>query len=284
MADILASAPGDGDGVVHLLSVGAGWPTRPTVLDAASSPVTFSGAKVTALATGDLDSDAGGDNGPPFEVILGEPTYQIAGGETRGAVHVFKDVVPGTARAFNVGATGALGPALKLVGGTKNAAFGTALASLNLSNDGDDLAVGAPGDGLGAGAVYLYVHSADFFQNSAPTPTRTVTGPAAGGRFGSALAGVISGTAVSPTGFQLLVGAPTTDNGVLTQAGAAYIYRNFREAPPELVSRILGPALSAHLGVAVAGGQVDANKIGDFIALAPDAAAGAGVAYIRFGQ
>jgi len=288
-ADVLISAPGDGAGVVHLLSVGAGWPTRPTVLGAASSPVTFSGAKVTAMAAGDLDGNGGDSSAAPFEVILGEPTYQIPGGDLRGAVYVFKDVVPGAARAFDVTATGALGPTLKLVGGTKNASFGAALASLNLSTDGDDLVVGAPGSNDGAGAVYLYGHNANFFQNSTPDPTRSLPGPAANGRFGSALAGVLSGNLDAPSGFQLLVGAPSTDNAALSQAGAAYVYRNFRDPSPELVVQIFGAEMRAHLGAAVAGGQVDANKIGDVVVVAPDAtggaaAAGAGVAYVRFGQ
>src|SRR6185369_11748600 len=79
VAELLVAAPGDGAGMVHLLARGGGWPAAPTVLGAGSSPVTFAGAKVAALAAGDLDGDRTGT--AAYEVILGEPSYRVPGAE-----------------------------------------------------------------------------------------------------------------------------------------------------------------------------------------------------------
>src|SRR6185369_3982432 len=147
----------------------------------------------------------------------------------------------------------------------------------------------APGDNQGTGAVNHYIHDANFFVMTSPPPDRVLNGAAAGDRFGSALAGTTSGGSSAPSDVQLLVGAPQAANGALSAAGAVGVYRDFLQSPPPLVARIVGPAMNAHLGFAIAGGQLPGDQIADAIAIAPDVAsatagAAAGAAYVRFGE
>jgi hypothetical protein len=168
--------------------------------------------------------------------------------------------------------------------------YGTSVLAFD-SGGGQDLLVGVPGDGSGAGSVFVYENDSSFFKAAMRLSSdyqRTISGLVAGGRFGSALASSASGSAGSG-GARLVVGAPqaTFGNG-RTQAGAAYMFQGNTARSFPLLDQLFGAAAMDQLGTAVAGGQINhGDMIGDLVAAAPYATGAdtqSGVVYVRFGQ
>ena len=142
--------------------------------------------------------------------------------------------------------------------------FGSAVAS-----DGTDIAVGAPGDAGGHGAVYLFngqTTSPSFgaFRYEASNP-----GSSAGSEFGSALA---YGAAPTGTGDELIVGAP--DQFVsATTSGAVYVFTGTNTSP---TYSITNPAAVASNGF----GTSVAGVGSDVVIGSPRDNAGAGAAFL----
>ena len=287
-AEILIAAPGEGAaGLVHLVSVSA-FPapaTRaPQLLTGTVGHATFAGIRPSpvAIAIGNLDGD--GTAPDASDVVLG---YSGAA-SSRGAVYVFRNVDPGMPLARDVAGSGASGPQLALTGNQDNDSFGAAVLALDLWGGGPDLLVGAPGEIGNAGAVRIYAHDADFFTDNMPKSPLKVT---ASGRFGSALASVVSG---GGTIVDLLVGAPgttapaSTFAGARDLAGAIYFFEPIQGTLPKLLLTIVGAAASDQLGSAVAGGPIgiggingSSDTIGDLFAVAQNANGMTGAAYVR---
>lgn len=289
---ILASAPGAL--VTHLFSsVTLGTATAPRMIDAnAADHTTFTGVAATALAAGSLDEAP--DSGKPLDIALGDPTYRDPSDTamTRGRVYVFSDVALTGTTPVDIATANTT-----ITGTSVNAQLGTALLIADTSGGGEDLFVGAPGDG-GTGVVYAFKHSTGLLLPSSlsttnPDTTIAIAGDEAGGLFGSALASTRAGS-TSAIGLRLAVGAPNVSRGAARVAiGAAYIYtadpgRKFR-----IFERVYGKDAGDALGTAVAGGQLntpeaqpDGDQVGDLVAAAPGARgsdAGTGVVYVRYG-
>ena len=160
--------------------------------------------------------------------------------------------------------------------------FGTPLATLNdpvahqgggfgsaIASDGTDIAVGAPGDAGGHGAVYFFMGqttspSFGAFLFEASNPVGSV-----GSHFGSVLA---YGTAPSGSGDELIVGAP--DQFVsATTTGAVYLFTGTSTSPTD---SILNPAASASNGFGTSVAAVGS----DVVIGSPRDSGGAGAAYL----
>ena len=284
-AEILASAPGEQK--VHLYTnvVATAAPIDVELPD----HVTFSGLSATTITAGDLDGDTA-NTGAPFDLAFGVPSY-LAPNQTEpfGAVYLFSDVNPVGTTQYGAGAGAANPPTVTMVG-VKMSQYGTSVLAFD-SGGGQDLLVGVPGDGSGAGSVFVYENDSSFFKAAMRLSSdyqRTISGLVAGGRFGSALASSASGSAGSG-GARLVVGAPqaTFGNG-RTQAGAAYMFQGNTARSFPLLDQLFGAAAMDQLGTAVAGGQINhGDMIGDLVAAAPYATGAdtqSGVVYVRFGQ
>lgn len=268
---------------VHLfngvLATSGGWRGRNVVGGAMPAQVTFTGIAAASLGAGDVDGD-----GVALDIIVGDPSYQKSG-ETfqRGAVYVFSAVNPSPGPTGG----GTFGPADadSILEGDMNSQLGAAVVALDTQASGlgrQDLVAGAPGAGAGAGAVRIYTGDTQFFVTKMREPNRTLAGAVAGGRYGSALAGV-----TTVAGTRLYVGAPSVTDQGKTNAGAAYVYRGDASGPT-LLEQIFGAVAEARLGAALAGGAVGGpGSIPDAVLVAPGAPAaetGAGVAYVRYGN
>lgn len=166
------------------------------------------------------------------------------------------------------GATGALVYALRSPSATAYGAFGIALASVgDLDGDGvTDLAVGAPGEGLG-GRVYL-------FSGATGDLLRTLIGPPGGVAFGHALA--LAGDADGDGTPDVLVG----DYKRFSESGVAYVVSG---ATGQVLHTLTPDAAvaGAHFGRAVTGGaDVTGDGVADWIV----AARGEGDAGISSGR
>lgn len=154
------------------------------------------------------------------EVVVGVPfSPGGAGADAAGRVEVWSQL----ALAEGV-------PARLLYGqdlvGAEDERFGTALAVCNLDGDEwNDLVVGAPGAGDGAGAVYGFrgrVLRGSMLFGDVFTPSFVLTGPVVGAHFGDALdCGDLTGDGVD----ELFVGAPGEDAVDGTrETGALYAF------------------------------------------------------------
>jgi len=282
-AEILAAAPVVGK--VHLFSKVT---AAATPGDAgAADHVTFSGVAAAALGGGDLNAD-----GKP-DIALGDPEYRPPNSAAKtGVVYVFGGVDPTASTAYAVGATDPTRAQSSTIVGPDQSQLGAALLVLDTAGSGADLMIGAPGAAGGAGVVYTLENDGDFFATNMPDPTAArviLTGPAADGRFGGALAASRSGASAAG-GANLVVGALGTTRGDRSHAGAAYLLRGGHDRLFPVIDQIYGADANDLLGSAVAGGQIGGgDMIGDFAALAPGApgsggAAGAGSVYVVFGH
>ena len=192
---ILASAPGAL--VTHLFSNVSPGTTAPRMIDAnAADHPSFTGVAATALAAGALDEAP--DAGKPLDIALGDPTYRDPSDTamTRGRVYLFSDVsLTGTAPIDVASASPTI------TGANVNSQLGTALLIADTSGGGEDLFVGAPGDG-GTGAVYAFKHSTGLLLPASLSTTNTdttvtIAGDEPGGLFGSALASTRAGSSIS---------------------------------------------------------------------------------------
>jgi hypothetical protein len=150
------------------------------------------------------------------------------------------------------GATGAIRFDLA---GAVGAEFGAAVARAgDVDGDGvEDVAVGAPTDGNGV--VYVY-------SGASATLLRTLSGSAAGSRFGTSLAylGDVDGDGVG----DLAVGAPADASGG-TQLGLAVIYSG---ATGAVLAQFQGASVDGLFGSVVAdGGDLDGDGIHDLLVI-----------------
>jgi hypothetical protein len=290
---ILASAPGAL--VTHLFAnVTLGTATAPKMIDAgAADHPTFTGVAATALAAGSLDEAP--DSGKPLDIALGDPTYrdQSDTAATRGRVYLFSDVALTGTAPIDVASA-----APTITGMSLNSQLGTALLIADTSGGGEDLFVGAPGDG-GTGAVYIFKHATGLLLPPTLSTTNTdttvaIAGDDPAGLFGSALASTRAGS-TSAVALRLAVGAPNVSRGSdRVGIGAAYLYTADTDRKFRIFEKVYGKDAGDALGTAVAGGQLNgsdaqegSDQIGDLVAAAPSARgsdAGTGVVYVRYGR
>jgi hypothetical protein len=215
----------------------------------------------SAVAKGDFNGDG------IFDVAVGSP------GETVGS-----DVAAGAVNVLN-GSSGGLtggGSVFLQTNAEAGDGFGAALAAADLNDDGIfDLAIGAPGEDIGAtgdaGAVTVLFGSdlglttdgsQVLFQGSGAGGTAET-----GDSFGAALAtGILGGDDIA----DLVVGAPGEDVGVTTNAGALNLLAG---SPGGLVAGAVvtqgNPETIDNFGAAVATGDFDDTDGDDVAAGAP---------------
>ena len=273
---LVASAPRSKK--VHLLKNVTQHSPAPISVDGADH-ITFSGIGATAIAAGNLRHIPGG-----VDVVIGDssgkrPTVTMGG----GAIFGFPDVKLDSTMQYAT-------PSMTMYGGD-NMLFGAALLALATTSVGQDLIVGAPGVQNGTGAFYLYKGDSNFFgvaERAMEDGYVPKAGPLAGGRFGASLAGTPTGNPPSYSRWDLIVGAPGTPRaGDRQLVGAAYLFGGGDGWLFPLYEQVFGAAATDGLGTVVAGGDVNGDKLGDLVTIAPNAAAGgtnAGVTYVVYGR
>jgi len=221
IADLVVGAPGEdvgaipNAGAVNLLAGSPGGLTLGAVATQGNpEPFDLFGL---AVATGDFD-DTGGD-----DVAAGAPGETVNGRQAAGAVSVFNGPPSGLAneRLLFQGTAGIPGTPERFD------EFGAAVAPTDSNGIGQwDLAVGAPGEDLGAdvdaGAVNLLAGSA-----AGPSGGSLVTqgNPEDGDQFGAAIAGGFFLHDFDNNGFfDLAVGAPGETVGAAAFAGAVSVF------------------------------------------------------------
>jgi len=199
-------------------------------------------------AVGDLDGDGRSD------AIAGAPLVDL-GGHDRGAVVI--------ARGPRLASTRLDEPT-----GTDGAEFGAALADADLDGDGrDDLIVGAPGHGDGAGRAYVYLHGG-------PTPLALAdAGGRAGDAFGAAIAtgdfdgdGLVDLAIAEPGADATATGTDAIDSDV----GRVLVWRGSPtglEAPRVITAP--QPEAWDRFGASLATGDLDGDGYADLIVGAP---------------
>jgi len=158
----------------------------------------------TSVGTGDLNGDSIAD------IIVGSQQND-AGGDDAGRAYVF----------FGGGSLGYRAAAdadAVFTGEAAGDGFGADLAAGDIDGDGtDDLLVGAPGTGEGAGRVHLFFGSAGLPDRNASDSDASVRGEAAGDRLGIC----VSVADVTDDAFaELLVGAPPN---TVQKKGRSYV-------------------------------------------------------------
>jgi hypothetical protein len=179
-----------------------------------------------ALGVGDLNGDG------VEELIVGAPGKAIGGGPRSGAVFIFPGS-PKVAKGLTTGYYITQGHA----GGVNDEGdrFGAALAAGVINEDDfEELAVGAPGDGGGAGAVFVFPGvkgETGTTRGFLITQTNAGELSEAGDRFGSALA---IEDFNDNNGADLAVGAPGDAPGGGPRSGAVFIFTGVPTSPPAI--------------------------------------------------
>jgi hypothetical protein len=279
-AEILASAPMDRK--VHLLRGVTERTPAPISVDGADH-VTISNVRATALAAGNLRHLGGAD------IVIGDANAMSPGSAiTRGAIYAYGSVpLAGTTQFDILASDVALAPDLIIYGDTEESTqFGAAVLVLDTTGGGHDLFVGAPGTASATGAVYVYEGDSALFDISPRMfmeKKALIAGPIAEGRFGAALAGTPSGVGPNWSSWDLLVGAYATGRADRLLAGAAYLFGGGGNREFPLYEQLFGASAGDQLGTVVAGGPINqSDPDGDLVTIAPGAADGRGIAYVRF--
>jgi len=239
--DIIIGAPGntnsaasDGAAFVFLSPFSASITTANMTLLPHTNATGQFGA---SIAMGLIDSDS------KYDIVVGEPAY---GSPTRGRINFFK----GSSLS---GGTGNRMPDAYVNGPGDYDRFGTSLAVGKLNSDNnEDVAVGAPGNGISGaanGKVYLFLAGASGI-TTGQTPSREVLNQSSTEQFGTS---VLIGPMLGPGTYNLAVGAPFASTGG-SNRGAVYIF----DAP--LTSNTpfktyMGDFPGDKYGVALAGGH-----------------------------
>jgi hypothetical protein len=245
---------------------------------------TVSGVPAASLAAGDLDGSGAG-----VDLVLGVPTYKVAGDTTGSGAIVMLANVDATMNTQYDGtlADPKTGYTTRMVGDV-DTQFGKAVLVMNTRGLGDDLYVGAPTAGLEKrGLVYAFKHDDGFFpvggtRNFDPTKTPKLDAGEAGAHFGSALAACASGTPGAPI-FSLGVGAPdATRVAGRAGVGAAYLFSGGTVFDFPLIERMYGAAPGDRVGTSVACGQLlDGDLTAEIVAVSPFANESSGALYLR---
>ena len=235
------------------------------------------------LACGDFDGDGFDD------LAIGVPGEDIGAVVDAGAVNVFYGSGSGLTAAgdqlWHQDTPGVLG------GAEAGDVFGDSLACGDFDGDGfDDLAIGAPGEDIGAvvdaGAVNVFYGSASGLTAAGDqlwhqNVSGVLNGAEAGDLFGSSLA---SGDYDGDGKDDLAVGAPGEDIGAIADAGAANVFygsaSGLTASGDQLwhqnVPGVLGGAEAGDLfGSSLASGDYDGNGKDDLAVGAPGEDVGA---------
>ena len=184
----------------------------------------------------------------------------------------------GRAYVYLGGATGlATTAATTLTGETTTSVFGDSVATAgDVNGDGyADVVVGARGDSVNTGRVYVYLGGASGLATTAAT---TLTGEAAWNFFGMpvATAGDVNGDGYA----DLVVGAYGYGGG----SGRAYVYLGGASGLATTAATTLTGAASDQLGCSVAtAGDVNGDGYADVVVGASYYSAGTGRAYVHLG-
>jgi hypothetical protein len=242
--------PSTGGFVVEVDDAGARYPVE---IDPIYTPA---GWRVEGLAeSGDFGfvvKVIGDVNGDGYDdVAVGGPTF---GGDN------------GRAYVYHNSATGLGASASRRLPGVDGADLGTALDGAgDVDNDGyDDLIVGAPGSSADAGAAFLYRGGPSGIEASA---TVTLSGGAAGDRFGLAVAGVGD---MNGDGYDdVAVGAPYSGSSL----GAVAVHYGSASGISSTPSWTkVGTVANGRYGSAVSGvGDSDADGYADMVVGGPGA-------------
>ncbi len=231
-----------------------------------------------ALAAGDFDDDGFDD------LVVGTPGEATDAGQVvhSGVVHVFAGGAGGLAAGVlfqqpQAGGTNQDGDEL-----------GAALATGDFDGDGyDDLAIGAPGDGAGAGSFYLFAGSDAGLTTGVPFDQADGSGAVeAGDRFGAALA---AGDFDGDGHDDQAVGAPGEGVNAGPLGGAVFVFfgGTLGLGTGSFVSEAdLGGTVEDgdELGASLAAGDLDGDGFADLVMGAPGNAADVGRLYVRFGS
>jgi hypothetical protein len=206
-----------------------------------------------SVAVGEIDGLPGDD------VIVGAPSAALGAGE----VHVF----------FATGASVVLGA------GGQGAAFGFDVAAGDLDGDGlDDVIVGAPGDGGGAGAVHVYLAASAgaTWPSSAPHGHQGSAGDALGSSVATLPSPLAADRALhyaagAPTGamsavfspFEPVVSDPPRGYVAVYSGATGEIAAWFGPVTSTGPVTIVAPDSNVLFGEDLAGGDFDGDGLGD---------------------
>ncbi len=231
----------------------------------------------TALAAGDFDGDGRDD------LAVGNPLEGWGGGDDYGTIYVFHGRKSGISRSgvdrFNQSTPGVAGAP------DDGDDFGASLAAGDFDRDGrDDLAIGAPGERVGAhnaaGVVHVLYGSPsglrgagdDLWSQAGPDVPGAV---GTGDKFGSSL---VVGRFDGDGRDDLAIGVAGDDVGAATEAGSVVVLRGRRDGLTHRRARLLsyatagvkgGPRSDDLFGLALTAGDFDGDGHGDLAVAVP---------------